>query len=328
MASDSEDSKEKIKRKNHYVPALHLKRFTASGKDDDVLWVLDLQLEKQWRASARGTGFESFLYTVKLPGYSPNYFENWLANVVEGPADRILDWIRDHKQVPEGEEFGRLMVYVAIQTVRIPALRKSISQFLDDSGKSMLRMLLGTPERWAAHVEKLRAAGKTLPKEADYDSLKKFIDSDDFQIEATPELFVKNIIELSKAIVPYLLERTWSLWIAKEGTGEFVCSDRPVALNSLRPLPPWTGPGHALKGTVITIPISSQMALEGRFEGESRVERADSKMIAVINGCTVRSAERFIYSINEDFLWSSIRAQKLLRKDALLREYKEARSRA
>ncbi len=52
-----------------------------------------------------------------------------------------------------------------------------------------------------------------------------------------------------------------------------------------------------------TMPLNKQVALVGRFGGESKKYWAVKKVVAEINRRTIMYAQRFIYSARKDFIW-------------------------
>lgn len=291
------------KKRNHYVPVLHLKGFTPSGSEEDTLQVHDLKTGEQHETNPRGAGLENHLYRVDDPRVDPTFVEEWLARFVESPAASIFRDIESKQELVTGNDYMRLMVYISTLALRGPAFRGQISDFLNTVGKQILHQMVKTPERWAVQAEKLKAEGITPPE---YEKVKAQVENEVFSRKDVTKHFIRNMVKLSKQLTPLLAERQWTLWIAEKGAGEFICSDRPVAINSLVRLPPLSGPGYANKFTIVTMPLSRNMAMEGRFEGHPKVSPADGKIVAIINGCTAWSAERFLFTTQGAFCWSAM----------------------
>jgi len=110
------------------------------------------------------------------------------------------------------------------------------------------------------------------------------------------------LIKAVEEITPSLIHRKWSLVYAKDKSDEFVCSDNPVSLNWIKPMPRFESPGFELGNTQVGMPLNKEAALLGRYEGESHMLWALRKQIAAINSIRAIFAQRFIYSPREDFI--------------------------
>jgi hypothetical protein len=102
------------------------------------------------------------------------------------------------------------------------------------------------------------------------------------------------------------LQRRWALLIAARGLSRFVASDNPVTFVPLEEQVALNGWGWATPSTAAAIPLTKRCALIGTFEQPPVDARVVSspREIAHVNGWTVRTASRFVFSAGKDFIWT------------------------
>ncbi len=106
----------------------------------------------------------------------------------------------------------------------------------------------------------------------------------------------------TSSILPWLEARRWTVLVANEGEGDFVCSDHPLAVKWADGNEGFPDPGFGLPGTVVTVPIGRGVALLARFEGDSGATIVYRRTIAAINTNSI-SCGGAIYSTSGDFRW-------------------------
>ena len=77
-------------------------------------------------------------------------------------------------------------------------------------------------------------------------------------------------------------------------------------------------PGFMEEDSEVTIPLSKQLALYGRFDSKERTEEATGRIVGEINTRTASAAKRFIYSPEEDFVCRGIDGHLYWAADTLL----------
>jgi Protein of unknown function (DUF4238) len=89
---------------------------------------------------------------------------------------------------------------------------------------------------------------------------------------------------------------------ANEGSGGFVTTDVPVCIT-------WSdgqdhgvfSPGFGVQGTEVIVPVSTNLALRGTFEGEENVVEADIFTVGSVNSIQISNAERQVYAHDYSF---------------------------
>jgi len=297
----------KMPRRHHFLPQFYLAGFTSSGDRDGTLWILNREDGKRWQGKPESVAHQRDFYRVDdVPGVPPDAFEKGFA-VFEGQAAEVLKKILAEKDLPASgtDDFDILINLIALMAARVPATRTALTKPLEEVAKMATEMMVATPDHFHAAVEKARAAGVRLPEKIDYDAMREFVRGEHYSIEVSQAWHVKQIFEMVDTLLPLLAARKWSLFVADDGSGDFITSDRPVALawTSAPQQPGIFGPGFGLTETDVTFPLSKKLAVLGRFEGDAGRFGADRPRVATINSRTGMYCERFLCSSREDFPW-------------------------
>jgi hypothetical protein len=136
--------------------------------------------------------------------------------------------------------------------------------------------------------------------------MKSFIGSNNYSIRTSQEFQIKTFIDQIEAMLPFLINRKWGLIVSDEATGEFICSDNPVALEWTVSVPPFyqNSPGFGMKNTELTMALSKNLALRAKYEDINQdIMKADRNTVAIINSRTAMYSRQFIYSSKKDFIW-------------------------
>jgi hypothetical protein len=134
--------------------------------------------------------------------------------------------------------------------------------------------------------------------------MKEFVnDESRYSIIFDNHTHLNNMMISLDAIIPLLIDRKWSVLLADDKIGNFICSDSPVNLHWTKPQKTFWGPGFGLKGTDVTVPLSKNVLLLGRFEEELPTQYLSQRSIAIMNSYTALDSQRYLYSCNKDFIW-------------------------
>ena len=134
---------------------------------------------------------------------------------------------------------------------------------------------------------------------------KKFTVSGNQVVEKIKQLIhegnIRNELHAIDSVLPTMAAREWSLVESPGPSLHFVCCDHPLSLVGLKGCPP--GPlGYGLRRTEVSVPLTKEMALVGRFEEDlGDASEHGEELIRRINHRTERSARRQIYSSRPEF---------------------------
>jgi len=293
-------------RAHHYLPQFYLAGFTLSGDRNGTLWVLDREQGKSWQTRPDNIAHQRDFYRVDIEGVEPDAVEKLLAQF-EGQAAEVLRRIEETRILPEGEDFDTLMNFVALQITRVPHFRQWYVGQAAYLTECKAQIALGDPAYFDQFLAEMRREGKEVPEFITRKELMEFLeDKSRYTIEIPREASIKNMAEMVQGLLPVLSQRSWSLFVAREDQGEFVCSDRPVILVPTRQNPP-PFLGFGMRHTEIIMPLNRQMALVGHYLGEPQVFDADRMVVGLFNKRILDYSERFVYSPREWFTVSAPR---------------------
>lgn len=134
--------------------------------------------------------------------------------------------------------------------------------------------------------------------------MKEFVDGDEYT-EIAREVQIALELSTIDQLLPYLLERKWTLVRARADAGGFVTSDHPVCLTWNDPARHGGiySPGFGLRGTEVLFPLTADLALFGSFEGEEDELDADILLVANCNTTIIAFAERQVFAADPDFAY-------------------------
>jgi len=166
----------------------------------------------------------------------------------------------------------------------------------------MMEMTVATPERWASTVSRMKEHGIDLGV-SDYPGMKGFVDRGEYTIEVNQTWLIGLFLQEASVLYPTMMARNWAFIRAGEQTGGYICSDYPVGLIWTKEMPPFYRPGFGMPDTEVTVPLTRQWTLIGRFDELADVGVADRATVASLNNRAGMSAGK-IYTPHDDFVWT------------------------
>ena len=297
-----------VARKNHYVPAMYLKRFeTPPGHVLTYPILVGHQRVPLWtRRSIKGIGRRAHLYTRVVVGGQTDDLERWFNEEFETPAEEAL------RKATEGvrltpSDWRRLIQFLAAQDVRTPARlfesnqrwKKEGPEFLDKTLRRSLQKL----EIAAARRKKITSAEGN---DAEYLPVRVTTTSDPDQktgyVKAEMiigrDLRLFGIRRLLTKTVDVLLQQKWSILISPDELEWFTSDDPVVRLNYYGEKNYDFKGGWGKRGTEIFLPLSPRHLLYAKI-GHPRpargtvIPRGEADMI---RGFIAQHAHRYIFS--------------------------------
>jgi hypothetical protein len=222
----------------------------------------------------------------------------------------LKDIIRLDQLPTQPEDYNILMHFMATLLVRPPVVRERVENQRDEQLRKVLRLHAQLPDdQLEARLAKFRAENPEMP-EVTPEDFRNFISSGEYSIEFARNYHIKHLVTgllpAIEQIVPLLAARHWVLWQAQNDE-HFITSDNPVTLKWTTEMPSAfaQSPGFAFKNTVVIFPLSKTLALWGRFEGPKGVViPALNGHVALVNRIFTQKARRFVYSTDENFVWT------------------------
>lgn len=292
----------KPSRKHHYIPRFYLTGFTQNNDPKDKLWVIDQQDIKQFKAAPSKIAFETDFYRVDLPDVELDAFEQGLAYFESKAAD-VIKRILSLNKIQDSNDFNILINFIALIIARVPERRERTNSWAKDLSKMTLNMICATEETYIHHMKKANidvSHADFVP----YEQMKNFLKKDKYTVEFDRHTHLKNMIITTDTLIPLLAQRNWALIRNTNSNHPFICSDNPACLTWTRPDSGFYSPGFGLRNTEITLPLTKELFLIGRFEPLIPYTTVNKvKQIAALNSRTGMHATRFVYSMKQNFPW-------------------------
>lgn len=283
-------------RKHHFVPRFYLAGFTPGGSKDSSLYVLDRHSRRQWQSHLDDIACEKDYYMLELDGHNdPQTVESFFARVEDRGSDAIRH-IVDHGELPEGEDYAKLVEFLAITAVRVPGVLNSVDHAAEQMLKHVAWEMTASEQRWRDTITVLEADGKKA-KGISYEQMRDFVRSGAYTIDLNQNSRMQLLISGLKTAADALAARRWIVIRAPNKGPEFICSDRPLSYCWSQPNGNgWIPPGLGCPDTVVMFPVNKSMALVGQFDPPQRRTVVTAKGVGIINMWTALFASRFIYS--------------------------------
>jgi hypothetical protein len=242
-------------------------------------------------------------YRIEQEGVPPDAVEKGFG-VFEGQAANALANIARDRKVPEGDDLGTALNFVALQIVRVPGFRAMIERNMQELSKWQAKMVVGDRRTYESIVQKMREEGHDIPESVTWEQMREFIfDESRYTVEIEPSSTLGTLLDLCQTVLPLLAARHWSLVVASDDAPDFITTDRPVALIATSPdAPPHLGFG--LSCTEVSMPLTRRVTLVGRFDHEPEVIEADRILVGLANRQMIDLAERFVFSPAADVVVS------------------------
>jgi hypothetical protein len=275
---------------NHYLPQHYLLGF-ADGKK---LWGHDLTMGRSFPTQVKSAANETEMYT--------NEIESHLANVVEGPAQAVIDRIRNRISLSskDRELFAN---YVIAMWKRVPAGRSRVAGHIPRFAETIRVQVISEIEA-LAHAEPHLAETAEKRKA----EVNQIISS---YKENPPDYFWHHTLKsgATPRTIQGLISMDWCFLIT---TGEhFVTCDNPVFF--------FESEGIGADQAELSMPISSEICFWASRGNSNRPQYFSTERLTVLelNRRSAHNTERFLYTRKES-PWVLEFAQKKHRLHRLL----------
>ncbi|MGO6739660.1 DUF4238 domain-containing protein [Rhizobium ruizarguesonis] len=289
-------------RNHHYVPQGYLRGFAvyppAYPKKAKLL-TIDLTQGRSFTVSVRNIAAIRDFNRIDAEGHDPNALENAYAGFESMAASAIKRVAKSGAF--EGDDKILVLNLIALMATRNPRLRKNWSDFTNRLYRIVLETSFATEDRYNKLRKRMEAEmphAKPLAQ-LPYEDFREFIKSDRYEFETHQNTLIRLELDVFESVLKTLIARKWVLQIANDQAGDFVTSDHPVVLTSLRQSHP--GVGHGLKETMLLFPLTRKCALMGTFEGDEGVIQAPTTLVALANSAVIARATAQVYAYNDSF---------------------------
>jgi len=287
--------------RRHHVPAFLLARFAGPcGMRRGWLRQLDKRSGKPGRTTPNDGCFGIDLYTQASDDDTnvaiPDTRVEMLFSIVEKHAAPALQRLVADPLGLTAEDRQTLSYFLAFQYTRTPPAITDLertAQVLADLHTGLSLEHSDFSDTYRTHID--RDANESQVEAARRKMLRQFLDGD--VIVRAPNAALFTIVSTADALAEAYYGLEWLVAEADPGVGEFVTSDRALAIVDPTPKFPWSGDAPASSPSAqTTVPLDPHHVLVVQ-SGPPRVGRttAPRETVTRINLRTYGWAERFIY---------------------------------
>lgn len=254
---------------HHYLPQYYLRGFSR----ENLVWVHDRIESRSFASQPKTIANENNLYTEEL--------ENQLANEIEGPANPILDKVRDLQPITD-EEKRLLATYLFVLWKRVPRARERFAAGLPTVAASVRQELHAGLSAAAAELPNMGHVAEWRRAEVDRIIAR-------IELERPPSLWHESLTRESSAnVIGSMMTMHWRFLHSK--SEDFVTSDNPVFF--------FEHEGIGQASSELTVPLSSSVALwaNRRPTAQPRYIEARPAAVREINRRMAHNASRYLYS--------------------------------
>lgn len=279
-------------RRHHYVPESYLLNFCElKKKKKHVFYIYDND-KSQWRiGQPKNESVETdFQKISNREGIDPYIFEKEFSQLESQAIDAIRRAIKN-KKLPKGlDDIAPILNLVGLLAGRNVNTRKLFTDLTEHVHLNVFKLITKDERTYHKQMHKIRGIDKQIP---DYQEFKDFIDKGEFKIQMDPSPIVEELIKVSSDITDLLLERCWML--IETTTSYFITSNNPVNIIWAHGWQPFV-PGYGLINTIVTFPISPNLALIGSFSPLPGYCEVNKDVVEGVNWCTACGGANVIYS--------------------------------
>jgi hypothetical protein len=276
-------------RGQHYVPRFYVASFANA---EGLIHVIDQQRRKQWTSVPEQVAKENHFYTLRDSEFvDPYVVERALADLEADCAPLIRD-IVTNRSLPSGRNMNRLISFIAMMFCRVPGIKNDLSTFLNDESELI-------DFAWQEIAKQQTGSDASIyAKREWFDQLH----ANESASNCNQSTYVKLMMDMVPMLIPLLAKRHWSLWDASDAACDLICSDSPVNLVSTEQRSDFYPPGFDSPGTVVTIPLTTRLAIVGTIAPCAPYKKIGENEVADLNFAVGSSANQ-LYMSEPDFAW-------------------------
>ncbi len=280
---------------------------TGFANDKDQCFVVDASTRKSFTASTANIAAERDYNKIEVEGVPADALEKELG-AFEGVIAPAIKRVRETASFGEnGKDREDIINLITLLAVRNPRTRDDMEKVYTELFQAIVATPFEDPARWDAVVERLKAIGQ-WPDGApvDFEGHKKFVDENKHKLKPHKNFTLEMELGATERVYPYFDARKWRILKAKNDSGGFVTTDHPVCVHRPGGLNygQQFAPGAGLSDRDILFPLSSNVALVGRLEGDEDVMEVDRDGVARFNATVMGYAMKQIYAADSQYYYT------------------------
>ncbi len=262
---------------HHYVPQKYLKGFAETG-NPDAIWMYDKKLRQFTNPGIKSVAQES--------GYYDNDVEQQLSELVEKPANKVLDKLRNQEKITETDRI-HLSIYIATMLKRVPKRRAEAYLMIPSVVEKTIIKVRAQIQEWGQTTQNKELFERRL---LEVEAAEKKLRNE------TPDFLIEQIRQpwASEEMISAIYTMNWR--IAYSPASDFyITTDNPAYF--------FKAYGIATPKSELTFPISTDLALFASWQGEQNTviyAQAKPKLVREANKRLMSGAERFVFSHRQE----------------------------
>jgi hypothetical protein len=287
-------------RRHHYNPRLIVRRFVGRAKDgSQQLYRLDVKRGTPKRTSVDNAGSELRYYRFSDDEGRPHNRVESFFSIVEAHAAEALTRLLAVPHALSGPDRATLSFFFALLDGRTPGGTARTAAFSDTSMRLLLATECADPQAFAARYRDTISEGSDEEIEATRRRMVAGLRTGDVAFPDPKANALKLGLQSAGSSCKDIFLMRWSLLRARDG--EFVTSDRALAMHDPSPEYPWSAQAWRSSPDVeTTIPLSSNACLlvtpGPPFTDERGIAR---ETVERINLRTYGWAQRYLYGSSQ-----------------------------
>ena len=301
------------KERQHYIPQVYLKEFTAYEsrnipKLEPFLYILEEGGTELKKGSAKNIGYYKNYYSLDDDNEEKRVvLENMLSRI-EKAYGRIIKIIKNKPDriTLNNEERMNLALFIASFNVRVPKHKDNVANFINQNYEIMLDMMTSGKDKFNQVIKNYNDdTGKNINEE-EAKELLEFVRGRQYTIEVDSGYVNALSFSPITEIADIIYNMHWQFLIAPANT-YFISSDNPVVLYDRRNIGGFWGNGYKSSPTVeLFFSITPQICFRG-YWARSKNDRYRCKIISsnevrAINQRICDYSHRMIFSC-ENKIW-------------------------
>lgn len=261
---------------HHYIPQYYLEGF--SSLDTNMVWVYEKNGPLKFQTTVINTANEKNYYGQEV--------ENYLSKEIEGPANSVINKIRNRVNI-SNEDKMTLAIYMVVMLKRVPQSKLRMREMAPDVANKL-------QAKWDDETNQLI---RTNQDQEEYyrKRLNELKENQEKFLKDPPKDFWLALIppERTPSVIKILQKMTW-LFLTNDTEPVFLTCDNPVFYFSEL--------GIGRSESEVTFPIASNITLWASWRKDltEGYVQAKSQACKEINRRTAFNATRFIYYKRDD----------------------------
>jgi hypothetical protein len=285
--------------RQHYIPCVHLKRFTDINTKNHV-WTYDSQTNECRHGTPENTAVESHFYSIENPDGTKNIKLEKLLAEIEGKAAPIYDELLNKNVVVDFGKRDNFSLFLAMMYFRTPTMRRVVAEFIAKNMQISNYILAKDDKAFDNQINEFEKQYGPIDSETKEACRANFINPSNtkFVINKEATLF---ILESSYRLAPLFTKMKWSLVSPTEEY--FITSDNPL-IKSVDPrsFHPIYGDGGFANNTLeVSFPLSPELLLVMSHDtNASNLKLYPLEQVYKINQALAANSERYLFAHKYD----------------------------